>query len=101
VAFNYEAHTTEFNKLGRIPVLKARMNADLHMAADLKNTGKGNLFVIFGEPDIDLIRENGKLRVKVKGVDVFKPQTGEVISDNAASSSATPISSARATPTAR
>jgi adenine-specific DNA-methyltransferase len=83
-AFNYEAHTTEFTKLGRIPVLKARMNADLHMAEDLKNTGKGNLFVIFGEPDIDLIREkDGKLRVKVNGVDVFKPQTGEVISDNA------------------
>jgi adenine-specific DNA-methyltransferase len=83
-AFNYEAHTTEFNKLGRIPVLKARMNADLHMAEDLKATGKGNLFVIFGEPDIDLIKEkDGKLRVKVKGVDVFKPQTGEVISDNA------------------
>jgi adenine-specific DNA-methyltransferase len=52
-AFNYEAHTTEFNKLGRIPVLKARMNADLHMSADLKNTGKGNLFVIFGEPDLN------------------------------------------------
>jgi adenine-specific DNA-methyltransferase len=83
-AFNYEAHTTEFTKLGRIPVLKARMNADLHMAEDLKNTGKGNLFVIFGEPDIDLIPEkDGKLRVKVNGVDVFKPQTGEVISDNA------------------
>jgi adenine-specific DNA-methyltransferase len=83
-AFNYEAHTTEFTKLGRIPVLKARMNADLHMAGDLKNTGKGNLFVIFGEPDIDLIHEkDGRLRVKVKGVDVFKPQTGEVVSDNA------------------
>ena len=51
-AFNYDAHSTEFSKLGRIPVLKARMNADLHMADDLKNTGKGNLFVIFGEPDI-------------------------------------------------
>jgi adenine-specific DNA-methyltransferase len=83
-AFNYEAHTTEFTKLGRIPVLKARMNADLHMAEDLKNTGKGNLFVIFGEPDIDLITEtDGRLRVKVNGVDVFKPQTGEVISDSA------------------
>ena len=83
-AFNYEAHTTEFNKLGRIPVLKARMNADLHMAEDLKNTGKGNLFVIFGEPDIDLLNESdGKIRVKVNGVDVFKPQTGEVISDGA------------------
>ena len=33
------------------------MNADLHTADDFKNTGKGNLFLIFGEPDIDLIRE--------------------------------------------
>lgn len=83
-AFNYEAHATEFSKLGRIPVLKARMNADLHMAADLKSTGKGNLFVIFGEPDIDILPEkDGRLRVKVNGVDVFKPQTGEVVSDNA------------------
>jgi adenine-specific DNA-methyltransferase len=83
-AFNYEAHTTEFSKLGSLPVLKARMNADLHMAKDLKNTGKGNLFVIFGEPDIDLLSMgDGTIRVKVNGVDVFKPQTGEVISDNA------------------
>jgi adenine-specific DNA-methyltransferase len=83
-AFNYEAHTTEFTKLGKIPVLKARMNADLHMADDLKNTGKGNLFVIFGEPDIDLLEaSDGKLQVKVNGVDVFRPQTGEVISDGA------------------
>ena len=56
-AFSYEAHATEFEKLGRIPVLKARMNADLHMAGDLKNTGKGNLFVVFGEPDIDVAGE--------------------------------------------
>jgi adenine-specific DNA-methyltransferase len=81
-AFNYEAHTTEFSKLGRIPVLKARMNADLHMAGDLKNTGKGNLFVIFGEPDITVLPEqDGRLRVKVNGVDVFHPNTGEVRSD--------------------
>ncbi|MFZ4580298.1 MAG: site-specific DNA-methyltransferase [Myxococcota bacterium] len=79
-AFNYEAPATEFNKLGRIPVLKARMNADLHMSDELKTTGKGNLFVIFGEPDIDILTEkDGKLRVKVKGIDVFKPQTGEVV----------------------
>jgi adenine-specific DNA-methyltransferase len=82
-AFNYEAHATEFTKLGRIPVLKARMNADLHMADDLKNTGKGNLFVIFGEPDIDLIEDGGDLKVKINGVDVFHPNTGEVRSDGA------------------
>ena len=81
-AFNYDAHSTEFEKLGRIPVLKARMNADLHMADDLKNTGKGNLFVIFGEPDIDILdAKNGQVQVKVNGVDVFHPNTGEVRSD--------------------
>ena len=88
-AFNYEAHASEFNRLGRIPVLKARMNADLHMADELKNTGKGNLFVIFGEPDIDILpagREGAggnRLQVRINGVDVFHPTTGEVRSDGA------------------
>lgn len=84
-AFNYEAHASEFSKLGRIPVLKARMNADLHMGGELKATGKGNLFVVFGEPDIDILHvDDGTLRVHVKGVDVFDPTTGEVRSDGAA-----------------
>lgn len=83
-AFNYDAHSTEFTKLGRIPVLKARMNADLYMADDLKNTGKGNLFVIFGEPDIDILdADNEQIQVKINGVDVFHPNTGEVRSDGA------------------
>lgn len=83
-AFNYDAHSSEFEKLGRIPVLKARMNADLHMADDLKNTGKGNLFVIFGEPDIDILdAAEDQVCVKVNGVDVFHPNTGEVRSDGA------------------
>jgi adenine-specific DNA-methyltransferase len=83
-AFNYEAHATEFSKLGRIPVLKARMNADLHMSEELKNTGKGNLFVIFGEPDITVLPEDdGRVRIKVNGVDVFDPSSGDVRSDGA------------------
>ena len=83
-AFNYEAHSTDFNKLGRVPVLKARMNADLHMAGDLRNTGKGNLFVVFGEPDIDILDTgDGQIKVKVNGVDVFHPNTGEIRSDSA------------------
>ncbi len=88
-AFSYDAHASEFSKLGRVPVLKARMNADLHMAEDLKNTGKGNLFVIFGEPDIDILpvpADNGgeeQFRVKINGVDVFDPRTGKVRSDSA------------------
>ena len=82
-AFNYDAHASEFNKLGRVPVLKARMNADLHMADDLKNTGKGNLFVIFGEPDIEIIdAADSQIQVKINGVDVFHPNTGDINSDN-------------------
>ncbi len=81
-AFNYDAHSAEFDKLGRVPVLKARMNPDLHMGGELKATGSGNLFVIFGEPDIKIEEAgDGQIRVKVFGVDVFKPQTGEVISE--------------------
>ena len=83
-AFSYDAHAAEFEKLGRIPVLKARMNADLHMAGDLKNTGKGNLFVIFGEPDIDILEDgDDAIQVRINGVDVFHPNTGEVRSDGA------------------
>ncbi len=88
-AFSYDAQASEFSKLGRVRVLKARMNADLHMAEDLKNTGKGNLFVIFGEPDIDILpvpAENGgeeQFQVKLNGVDVFDPRTGKVRSDSA------------------
>ncbi len=83
-AFNYEAHVADFNRLGRIPILKARMNAELHMGSELKSTGKGNLFVIFGEPDIEIREEkDGKYVVQIRGVDVFHPQTGEVRSDGA------------------
>jgi adenine-specific DNA-methyltransferase len=87
-AFSFDAHASELGKLGRIRVLQARMNADLHMAEDLKNTGKGNLFVVFGEPDITLLDagetgEPGQMRVKVNGVDVFHPNSGEIRSDSA------------------
>ena len=82
-AFNFDAHSSELSKLGRLPILKARMNADLHMAGDLKNTGKGNLFVIFGEPDIQILpASGGQIQLKIHGVDVFDPTTGEIRSDD-------------------
>jgi adenine-specific DNA-methyltransferase len=78
-AFNFDAHSAEFDRLGRIPILKARMNPDLHMADALKTTASGNLFVVFGEPDIEIEPTgDNQIRVKIKGVDVFHPQTGEV-----------------------
>lgn len=82
-AFNYDAASSDLSSLGKVRILKARMNADLHMSADLKNTGRGNLFVIFGEPDI-VINDapNNQIQVTVKGVDVFDPATGEVRSDD-------------------
>ena len=83
-AFAYDAHASELPKLGKIPILKARMNADLHMGEDLKTTGKGNLFVIFGEPDIEIEPAgDDQVQVRLRGVDVFHPQTGEVRSDSA------------------
>jgi adenine-specific DNA-methyltransferase len=81
-AFNFDAQATDLTRLGPLAILKARMNPDLHMADDLKNTGKGNLFVVFGEPDVELKELNdGKLQVKVLGVDVFDPSNGEIRSD--------------------
>lgn len=80
-AFNFDAHSAEVDRLGRIRILKARMNPDLHMAADLKSTGTGNLFVVFGEPDIEIQQSaDGQLQVQIKGVDVFHPATGEISS---------------------
>ena len=81
-AFSYDAHATELTRIGALPVLKARMNADLHMADTLSNDSRGNLFVIFGEPDIEL-QDAGidMVRVKILGVDIFNPATGEVRSD--------------------
>jgi adenine-specific DNA-methyltransferase len=77
--FNFEAHTSELNKLGPLPILKAKMNPELHMSDELKNTGAGNLFVVFGEPDIKWdFDKDGEIVVEVLGIDVFDPKTGEV-----------------------
>ena len=39
------------------------------MGGDLKPTGAGNLFVVFGEPDIEIRDVPGKqIRVKVNGL---------------------------------
>lgn len=77
--FNFDAHTSELAKLGPLPILKAKMNPDLHMSDELKNTGAGNLFVVFGEPDIEWkFDDDGKIVVEVLGIDVFDPKTGDV-----------------------
>ena len=85
-AFNFEAYVEEGSDqgMGRLKVLQARMNSDLHMSTDLKDTGSGNPFVIFGEPDIEVKHtEDDLYTVAIKGVDVYDPKTNEVRNDNA------------------
>jgi adenine-specific DNA-methyltransferase len=77
-AFNFDAHASEFEKMGALAVLKARMNPDLHMP-DLANTGAGNLFTVFGEPDV-VVHDEGDdcISIEVAGVDMYK--AGEIVS---------------------
>jgi len=83
VSFAFDAHASELTRLGPLPILKAKMNPDLHMAGELKNTGKGNLFTVFGEPDIDILDQpDGRIAVRVNGVDIYDPNTGEVRSND-------------------
>ncbi len=76
------ANVAASRKLGRIPVLMVRMNVDLLMGEELKKTGAGNLFTVFGEPDIDVKETSDGLVVHLNGVDVYDPTTGEVRSND-------------------
>jgi adenine-specific DNA-methyltransferase len=76
------ANVAAMRQLGRIPVLMVRMNADLLMGEELKKTGAGNLFTVFGEPDIEIDDTKGGLVVHLNGVDVYDPTTGEVRSND-------------------
>ena len=78
MGFAFEAHADEKQvKVGRMPVVRVRLNNDLHMSDRLKTKGKDNLFVVFGEPDIEA-RPCGDLwEVEIKGLDIFDPTTGQ------------------------
>jgi adenine-specific DNA-methyltransferase len=76
------ANVAAERRLGRVPVLLVRMNSDLVMGEELKKTGAGNLFTVFGQPDIEIKDEDGGLRVILHGVDVYDPNTGQVRSND-------------------
>ena len=45
----------------------------------LKKTGAGNLFMVFGEPDVEIKKqEDGQIMIEIKGVDVYDPTTGQI-----------------------
>ncbi len=68
------ANVAAERRLGRVPVLLVRMNADLVMGEELKKTGAGNLFTVFGEPDIEIKREGDELRVVAAGRRRVRPE---------------------------
>jgi adenine-specific DNA-methyltransferase len=83
--FAFDPHVAEEAKrYGKLMVLPTKMNPDLAMGDDLlKKTGAGNLFMVFGEPDVEISEQkDGTLIVKIKGVDVYDPTTGEIRSDS-------------------
>ncbi|MCE5273252.1 site-specific DNA-methyltransferase [bacterium] len=83
--FAFDPHVSEEAKrYGSLTVLPAKMNPDLAMGDELlKKTGAGNLFMVFGEPDVEITRQkDGQLVVEIKGVDVYDPTTGQVRSSS-------------------
>ena len=79
--FAFDPHVTEEAKrYGKLTVLPAKMNPDLAMGDELlKKTGAGNLFMVFGEPDVEIKKQqDGQIVVEIKGVDVYDPTTGEI-----------------------
>jgi len=83
--FAFDPHVAEEAKrYGKLTVLPARMNPDLAMGDELlKKTGTGNLFMVFGEPDVDIApQKNSQITVTIKGVDVYDPTTGDIRSSS-------------------
>jgi adenine-specific DNA-methyltransferase len=78
--FAFDPHVAEEAKrYGKLTVLPAKMNPDLAMGDELlKKTGAGNLFMVFGEPDVEIKEKNGQIEVEIKGVDVYDPTTGQI-----------------------
>ncbi|MBY0423946.1 MAG: hypothetical protein K2Q06_16705, partial [Parvularculaceae bacterium] len=77
-AFGFDAYATGVTKLGPLPIIKAKMNPDLHMAEDLRRDKNANLFMVIGEPDISINEKGEELTVTIRGMDVFVPATGEI-----------------------
>jgi adenine-specific DNA-methyltransferase len=83
--FAFDPHVAEESaRYGKLNVMITHMNPDLAMGDELlKKTGSGNLFMVFGEPDIDIkTHKDGKVVVEIKGVDVYDPTTGQVRSNS-------------------
>ena len=82
--FAFDPHVSEEReRYGKLTVWNIRMNPDLMMGNELlKKTGTGNLFMAFGEPDVEIDTQDGQVVVEIKGVDVYDPTMGRVRSSS-------------------
>ncbi len=93
--FAFDPHVSEeVRRYGALTVLPTKMNPDLAMGDELlKKTGAGNLFMVFGEPDVEIraarsndfsrssateVATTNQIVVEIKGVDVYDPTTGQI-----------------------
>lgn len=83
--FAFDPGVSEQSKrFGKLQILVTRMNTDLLLGDEmLKKTGSGNLFMVFGEPDIEIkTLDDQKITVELKGLDIYDPTTGEIRSSS-------------------
>jgi adenine-specific DNA-methyltransferase len=79
--FAFDPHVPdESTRYGELTVLPVRMNSELLIGKGLlKNTGAGNMFMVFGEPDLEIRPHGaGQFVAELKGVDIYDPTTGEI-----------------------
>jgi adenine-specific DNA-methyltransferase len=79
--FAFDPHVAEeVTRYGSLTVLPTKMNPDLSMGDELlKKTGAANLFMVFGEPDVEITKQaNGRIVAEIRGVDVYDPTTGQI-----------------------
>ncbi len=87
LGFSFESDIVNENittSLGTFEVTKVRMHDDLLQEGLLKRDKKAASFVTIGEPDINIIKlkkekkENQKIQIELKGLDIYDPIKDEV-----------------------
>ncbi len=69
---------SEPSDVNGLRVMKVKINPDLSMGDLLKKTGSGNLFLAFGDPDVQMRQSKEGYVVEVIGVDVYDPVKSEI-----------------------
>ena len=76
-SFDGSAHALPA-QVDNLRVMKVKINPDLSMGDLLKKTGSGNLFLAFGEPEVNISPAKEGYIVEILGVDVYDPVKSEI-----------------------